>query len=98
MIRIVLPPHLRQLARVEGEVNLVMNGPQTAGGLLDALEASYPALRGTLRDQNTHLRRNYIRFFACGEDLSHEAPDVLLPDKIASGEERFLIVGAMAGG
>lgn len=98
MIRIVLPAHLRTLARVEGEVELVVEGPVTTCALLDALEARFPMLRGTIRDHGTHRRRPFIRFFACEQDLSHDSPDALLPAAIASGAEPFLIVGAMAGG
>jgi hypothetical protein len=98
MIRVVLPTHLRQLAQVNREVELPVTGPATQRSVLDALEAAYPMLRGTIRSQETGLRRDFIRFFACGEDLSLEPPDAGLPDKVALGEERFLIVGAMAGG
>ena len=98
MIRIVLPPHLRTLARVDGEVQLDIEGPATQRSVLDALETRYPMLRGTMRDHVTHLRRPLVRFFACGEDLSHESSDALLPDAIATGSEPFLIIGAIAGG
>ena len=98
MIRVVLPAHLRTLARVDGEVNLVVDGPITQRAVLDALEASYPALRGTIRDHVTYRRRPFVRYFACEQDLSHEVPDALLPDAVARGEEPFLVVGAMAGG
>jgi molybdopterin converting factor small subunit len=98
MIRVVIPAHLRQLANVNREVELQVTGPVTQRSVIDALEAQYPMLRGTIRDQATQQRREFIRFFACGEDLSHELPDALLPDKVARGEERFLVVGAMAGG
>lgn len=98
MIRVVLPYHLRNLARVEGEVQLELMRPATIGAALDALEARYPVLRGTLRDHVTLKRRPFIRFFACKEDLSLEAPDTLLPDAVTSGKEPFLVVGAMAGG
>ncbi len=98
MIRVVLPVHLRILARVDGEVKLEIEGRATQGAVLDALEARYPALRGTIRDQVTGRRRPYVRFFACEEDLSHDPPDTSLPEKVASGAEPFLIVGAMAGG
>ena len=98
MIGIVLPAHLRTLARVQGEVELVVEGPVTTCALLDALEARFPMLRGTIRDHGTHRRRPFIRFFACEQDLSHDSPDALLPAAIASGAEPFLIVGAMAGG
>lgn len=98
MIRVVLPAHLRALARVTGEVTLELAGPPTRGAVLDALEARYPMLRGTIRDQVTHRRRAFVRFFACEQDLSHEPPDVLLPDAVVRGAEPLLIVGAMAGG
>ena len=98
MIRVVLPYHLRNLARVGDEVQVEGGSPPTLGSVLDALEASYPALRGTIRDHTTRQRRPFIRFFACKEDLSHEPPHTPLPDAIATGAEPFLIVGAMAGG
>jgi len=98
MIRVGLPTHLRRLARVEREVTLDVAGLVTQRSILDALEAQYPMLRGTIRDQVTHKRRPFVRFFACGEDLSHETPDAPLPDAVASGAEPFLIIGAMAGG
>jgi molybdopterin converting factor small subunit len=98
MIRVVLPAHLRTLARVDGEVKLDVAGPVTLRSVLDALEASYPMLRGTIRDHVTQQRRAFVRFFACEEDLSHEPADVALPDAVAKGAEPFLIVGAMAGG
>ena len=98
MIRVVLPPHLRSLARVDGEVALELTGPATQRAVLDALEASYPVLCGTIRDHVTHRRRAFVRFFACEEDLSHEPPDAPLPRAVASGAEPFLIVGALAGG
>lgn len=98
MIRVELPYHLRQLAHVEREFRIDVAGPVTQRSLLDALEAQYPMLRGTIRDHTTQERRAFIRFFACGEDLSLEAPDVPLPEAIASGKELFRIVGAMAGG
>jgi len=98
MIRVVLPAHLRTLAHVDGEVKLDVKGQVTQGSILDALEACYPMLRGTIRDQVTHQRRAFLRFFACGQDLSHEAPDAPLPDAVAMGAEPFLVVGAMAGG
>jgi sulfur-carrier protein len=98
MIRVVLPPHLRTLARVDGEIELALNGAVTQRSLLDAVEAKYPMLRGTIRDHTTQLRRPMVRFFACGEDLSHESPDTPLPDAIAKGTEPFLIIGAIAGG
>jgi hypothetical protein len=98
MIRIVLPPHLRTLVRVGDEVELDVNGRPTLRSVLDALEAKYPALRGTIRDHVTQQRRPLVRFFACGEDVSHESPDSLLPDAIAQGSEPFFIMGAIAGG
>jgi len=98
MIHVVLPFHLRNLARVEGEVQLEVAGPVTVCALLDALEARYPSLRGTIRDHGTLKRRPFIRFFACKEDLSLESPDTILPDEVVSGVEPFLIIGAMAGG
>jgi hypothetical protein len=98
MIRVVLPAHLRTLARVNGEVEVEPAGPATLGGVLDALEAQYPVLRGTIRDHVTHKRRAFVRFFACQEDLSHEPPDVSLPDDVVAGREPLLVVGAMAGG
>jgi molybdopterin synthase sulfur carrier subunit len=98
MIRVTLPPHLRKLAQVEGEVMLNVEGPVTQRSVLDALEASYPMLRGTIRDHLTQKRRAFVRFFACSEDLSHEPPDAPLPDAIATGKEPFMIVGAIAGG
>jgi sulfur-carrier protein len=98
MIRVVLPAHLRTLARVEGEVKLDVEGKATQRSVLYALEASYPMLRGTIRDQVTHERRAFVRFFACEEDLSQESPDDLLPEAVATGAEPLLIVGAMAGG
>ena len=98
MIRIVLPAHLRTLAQVEGEVTLDVPGQATPCSVLDALEARYPMLRGTLRDQVTQQRRSFVRFFACAQDLSHEQMDAPLPDAVTMGTEPFLIVGAMAGG
>src|SRR6516165_7150787 len=98
MIRIVLPYHLRTLARINGEVNLDVEGPVTQRSILDALEACYPMLRGTIRDHVTQQRRPMLRFFACEEDLSHEAPDAPLPDAVAAGVEPFFIIGAVAGG
>jgi sulfur-carrier protein len=94
----VLPPHLRTLARVKGKIELQIEGPITQRSILDTLEAQYPMLRGTIRDHVTQQRRSFIRFFACGEDWSHESPDAILPDAVATGAEPFLIVGAMAGG
>jgi sulfur-carrier protein len=98
MIRVILPPHLRTLARVNGELELEVKTPVTQRSVLNAVEARYPMLRGTIRDHVTQLRRPMVRFFACGEDLSHESPDAALPDAIASGTEPFLIIGAIAGG
>lgn len=98
MIRVVLPAHLRTLARVDGEVTLEVGGPVTLGAVLDALEARYPVLRGTIRDQSTEQRRPFVRFFACEQDLSHDPPEVPLPEAVRTGAEPFLVVGAMAGG
>lgn len=98
MIRVVLPAHLRTLARVDSEIKLEVEGPVTQHSVLNALEARYPMLRGTIRDHVTQRRRPFIRFFACEQDLSHESPDTPLPDAVAMGAEPFLIVGAMAGG
>jgi sulfur-carrier protein len=98
MIRVVLPAHLRTLAKVEGEVTLEVAGQVTQRSVLDALEARYPMLQGTLRDHVTQQRRPFVRFFACEEDLSHESPDAPLPDAVAEGKEPFLVVGAIAGG
>jgi sulfur-carrier protein len=98
MIRIVLPAHLRTLARVSGEVVVEFDGDLTQGALLDALESRYPVLRGTIRDHVTKKRRAYVRFFACERDLSHERPDAPLPRAVVEGVEPFLVVGAMAGG
>ncbi len=98
MIRVVLPTHLRTLAHVDGEVKLDVEGPATLRSVLDALEARYPVLRGTIRDHVTLKRRPFLRFFACEQDLSHESPDSPLPDAVALGAEPFLVVGAMAGG
>ncbi|HET6963016.1 MAG TPA: MoaD/ThiS family protein [Terriglobia bacterium] len=98
MIRVVLPFHLRTLAHVEGEVELEVNGPVTQRSVLDALEARYPMLCGTIRDHVTQQRRAFVRFFACEEDLSHESPDAPLPEAVASGAEPFLVIGAIAGG
>jgi molybdopterin synthase sulfur carrier subunit len=98
MIRVILPAHLRTLAKVTGEVQLEVEGPVTQRSVLDALEARYPMLRGTIRDHVTQQRRPFVRFFACEEDLSHESPDAPLPDAVASGAEPFLLVGAIAGG
>lgn len=98
MIRVVLPHHLRVLAQVGSEVALDVAEPVTLAAVLDALEARYPVLRGTIRDQITHQRRPYLRFFACQQDLSHTAPETVLPARVASGEEPLLIIGAIAGG
>ncbi|MEK6257561.1 MAG: MoaD/ThiS family protein [Planctomycetota bacterium] len=98
MIRVVLPYHLRNLAKVGAEVELDVEGPLTQRSILDALEARYPMLRGTIRDHTTHKRRPFLRFFVCSEDWSHEPPDAPLPAAIASGTEPFFIVGAIAGG
>jgi sulfur-carrier protein len=98
MVRVVLPTHLRTLAHVGSEVELDVEGPATQRSVLDALEATYPMLRGTLRDQVTQKRRPFVRFFACEEDFSNEPPDAPLPDAISSGAEPFLVVGAIAGG
>jgi len=98
MIRVVLPAHLRTLARVTGEVQLEVEGPVTHRAILDALEARYPVLCGTIRDHVTLKRRPFVRFFACQEDLSHESPDTPLPEAIATGAEPYLIIGAIAGG
>ena len=98
MIRVLLPYHLRNLARVNGEVQLDLNPPLTLGAVLDAIEARYPVLRGTIRDHGTLKRRPFIRYFACKEDLSLEPAETTLPDAIATGEEPFLVIGAMAGG
>jgi molybdopterin synthase sulfur carrier subunit len=97
-IRVMLPQHLRTLAHVGVEVELEVEGPVTQRSVLDALESRYPMLRGTIRDHVTQLRRPFLRFFACEEDLSHESPDALLPDAVAAGTEPFLIIGAIAGG
>jgi molybdopterin converting factor small subunit len=98
IVRIVLPAHLRTLARVDGEVKVDLDGPATQRAVLDALEAAYPMLRGTIRDQETKRRRAFLRFFACEEDLSNESPDAPLPEAVARGAEPLLVVGAMAGG
>jgi hypothetical protein len=99
MIRVVLPAHLRTLARLDrGEVELEVQGPVTQRSILNALEARYPMLQGTIRDRVTQQRRAFVRFFACAEDLSHESPDAPVPDAVASGAEPFLVVGAIAGG
>ena len=98
MIRVTLPAHLSKLAQVKGEVKLDITGPVTQRSVLDALEASYPMLSGTIRDHATQQRRAFVRFFACGEDLSHKPPDAPLPDAVANGAEPFMVVGAIAGG
>jgi len=98
MIRVVLPPHLKGLAHVTGEVQVDVTGPATQRSVVDALETKYPMLRGTVRDHVTQQRRPFLRFFACEEDLSHESPDAPLPDAVVSGKEPLLIVGAIAGG
>jgi sulfur-carrier protein len=98
MIRVILPPHLRALAKVDGELTLEIAGQVTQRSVLDALEARYPMLRGTIRDHVTQQRRPFLRFFACAEDLSHAPPDAPLPEAVASGAEPFLIIGAIAGG
>lgn len=98
MIRVVLPHHLRTLAKVSDEVHVDLNGNATVAALLDELEAKYPMLRGTMRDQATKKRRPLVRFFACGEDISHEAQDRQLPNEIANGAEPFFVIGAIAGG
>jgi sulfur-carrier protein len=98
MIRVALPHHLRTLARIDDEVQLQLDGPATLQSVLDALEASYPVLRGTIRDHVTLQRRPFVRFFACEQDVSHEPSDTLLPDAVATGAEPFFIMGAIAGG
>lgn len=98
MVKVTLPAHLRNLARSGAEVQLEVEGPVTQRAVLDALEAKYPVLRGTIRDHVTHQRRAYLRFFACKEDLSHESPDDPLPEPVANGTEPFMVIGAVAGG
>ncbi len=98
MIRVLLPAHLRNIAKIDGEIDLVVDGPATQRSILDALEALHPAFCGTIRDHNTHERRAFVRFFACSQDVSHDPPDLPLPDAIATGAEPFLIVAAIAGG
>ena len=98
MIRVTLPAHLRKLAQVDGEIQLEVAGSVTQRSVLDALETRYPMLRGTIRDHDTQRRRAFVRFFACGQDLSHDPPDTVLPDAIANGAEPFMIIGAIAGG
>lgn len=97
-IRVVLPGHLKRLAQVDGEVSVKAADPPSIGSVLDALEETYPVLKGTIRDQATQKRRNFIRYFACNEDLSHEPADAPLPERVQAGEEPLLVVGAMAGG
>jgi len=98
MVRVILPFHLRNLARVDSELTLQVEGPVTQRSILDELEAKYPMLRGAIRDHATHQRRPFLRFFACEEDLSHESPDTPLPESVASGQEPFVVLGAIAGG
>ncbi len=98
MIRVKLPQHLRTLARIDGQVELPVDGQVTQRSVLDALEERYPMLRGTIRDHDTQQRRSFVRFFACEQDLSHEPPDAPLPEPVARGSEPFMVVGAMAGG
>lgn len=98
MIRVVLPAHLKTLAQVAGEVELEVDGPVTQRSVLDALEGRYPVLRGTVRDHVTQQRREFLRFFACQEDVSHESPDAPLPEAVAKGDEPFMVIGAVAGG
>jgi len=98
MIRVLLPAHLRTLARVEGEVQVEVEGPATLRSVLDALEARFPVLKGTIRDHGTLRRRPFVRFFACQQDLSHDAPEARLPEAVATGAEPFMVIGAMAGG
>ena len=98
MIRVVLPFHLRLMARVDGEVQLEVEGPATQRSVLDALERSYPMLRGTIRDHSTQERRAFLRFFACEQDLSHDSPDDPLPEAVSTGKEPYMVVGAIAGG
>lgn len=97
-VRVVLPAHLRDMAKVQGEVRVDVQGQVTQRSVLDALEAQFPVLLGTIRDRATAKRRAFVRFYACGQDLSHEEPDAPLPDRVADGDEPFLLVGAMAGG
>jgi len=98
MIRVIIPPHLRTLAKVDGEVTLEIGGQVTQRSILDALEAKYPMLMGTIRDHDTGKRRAFLRFFACEEDLTHDSPDAPLPDAVVSGKEPFVVLGAIAGG
>jgi hypothetical protein len=97
-IRVLLPAHLRIVAKAAGEIKLQVNGPVTQRSVLDELEAQYPALRGTIRDHVTYQRRAFVRFFACEQDLSHDSPDTLLPEPVVQGKEPFLVIGAIAGG
>ena len=97
-VRVVLPAHLRSMARIQGEVRVDVRGDVTQRSVLDAVEAEYPMLLGTIRDRATAKRRAFVRFFACGEDMSHDEPDTPLPDRVVQGEEPFMVVGAMAGG
>lgn len=98
MVRVILPPHLRTLARIDGDVELDVASPVTQKSILDALESQYPMLRGTIREHATHKRRPLVRFFVCGEDVSHDPPDSPLPQAVAVGSEPFMVVGAIAGG
>lgn len=98
MIRVILPPHLRTLAQLKGDVEIEVRGTVTLRAVLDAVEEHYPMLRGTIRDHDTQQRRPFLRFFACEQDLSHESPDVLLPEAVASGNEPLIVLGAIAGG
>jgi hypothetical protein len=98
MIRVILPAHLRLMAKVDREIAVSVDGPVTQRAVLDAVEAQYPMLLGTMRDQNTKMRRAYLRFFACEKDLSHDPPDTVLPDAVASGAQPFMVVGAISGG
>lgn len=98
MIRVILPAHLKTLAKVSGEVQIDLSGPTTQRGLLDAVEQRYPMLMGTIRDRNSGARRAFVRFYACEDDLSNESPDALLPDDVTAGQQPFIILGAMAGG
>jgi sulfur-carrier protein len=98
MIRVVIPPPLRTLVKIDGEVHLAIEGPTTQRAILDALEERYPVLRGTIREHETHKRRAFVRFFACSQDLSHLSQDTLVPDEVVKGIEPFMIVGAIAGG
>jgi sulfur-carrier protein len=97
-VRVVLPTHLRRLARVDGEVRVAVDAPATLGGVLDEMETAYPVLRGAIRDRATGKRRPFVRFYACEQDLSHDPPDTPLPERVVTGDEPFLVIGAMAGG